>query len=183
MTAYGRVVAIANIKFSQGMQIIAASYFPFYLLLHLLAICSFYRLRQLMRIKDSMLFDALLFSFCLDGLTTLRAHIIAHNHNRHIRVEDALHLPLCNLLSANKTVLILLLVFSLSCFTFIYSQHTQFISLLLFLPAILMPTTKNKKRKKKSPKTGWHESSFSETSTQKRRSKIYLPFMLKHYVF
>lgn len=125
MTAYGRVVAIANIKFSQGMQIIAASYFPFYLLLHLLAICSFYRLRQLMRIKDSMLFDALLFSFCLDGLTTLRAHIIAHNHNRHIRVEDALHLPLCNLLSANKTVPILLLVFlPLLFYFYLFSTHT-----------------------------------------------------------
>lgn len=179
------------------MQIIAAwhFFFFFFLVVRPLLVCSLYRLRQLMRIKDFMLFRTVLLAFFYsDGLTVVQrlqyvrthTHIIS-NHNRHkfIRAEDTLHSPLCNLLFAYVLRTKRFPFYSLVFFSFflvfyfyLFSTHTHTHARTpkISFPFVLFQRCKfqcqqPKMKKNKSSKTGWHESSFSETNEHEQRNK------------
>lgn len=108
-------------------------------------------------------------------LTTLHTNSrTQHNHNGHIRdAADTLHSPLGNLLSAYKTVPILLkpyfffVLFSLVFYFYLFSTHTIYFAFVV--SAAIQRPKKKRKKNESSPKTGWHESSFSEWKRKKNK--------------
>lgn len=121
-----------------------------------------------------------------------RLCICTHRRNhRHIIREQIisfqgetrriLHLSLCHLLSANKTV------GTRVSLSFVLNTHS--IYLVVVVSAAQSESTIDQKWRSKSSKTGWHESSFFSLCCRKRKknegkracahTQIYLPFIVE----
>lgn len=147
-----------------------------------------------MCIKDFMLFDSLLLFFLL-GWTDCWLHY-TQTAARNIITMDifgtqththTLHSPLLgDLLSAYKTVPILLeqYMFSLSLslsllfYFYLFSTHT------IYFAFVVPAAIQRPKRKRKK----WITEKLVDTrvvspNEKRKKTQIYLPFMLKHYVF